>query len=104
MVKQSPRFTKPLPRKKQVDRARRVLGRPGVRLVIHMLLHLEQMLRDHGKPTTIRRGICVRPTASHLYRNSIPGRIGLVCKLWETFRRFIFVTLARLASTSITLL
>ncbi|CAM9785362.1 unnamed protein product, partial [Ascophyllum nodosum] len=32
----------------QVDRARRVLGRPGVRLVVHMLLHLEQMLRDHG--------------------------------------------------------
>lgn len=33
----------------QIDRARRVLGRQGVRLVLHMLLHLEQMVRDHGK-------------------------------------------------------
>ncbi|CAM9343970.1 unnamed protein product, partial [Ascophyllum nodosum] len=32
----------------QVDRARRVHGRPGVRLVVHILVHLEQMLRDHG--------------------------------------------------------
>ena len=45
----------------QIDRARRVLGRQGVRLVLHMLLHLEQMVRDHGKLANIilLRIICV---------------------------------------------
>lgn len=62
MVKQYPRFGETLPREKLVDRALRALGRPGIRLVIHMLLHIEQMLRDHGEPATNPRGICVRPS------------------------------------------
>lgn len=66
MMKQYPRFSETIPREKHVDRARQVLGRQGVRLVIHMLLRLEQMLRYNGKPTAIiPRGICVRPTAKY---------------------------------------
>ena len=68
MVKQSPRFTNPLPHQIQVGRARRVLGQLGVRLVIHMLLHLEEMLRDHGKLATITGVVgCVRPRAPPCY-------------------------------------
>ena len=36
-------------RAKKVESAWCVLGRSGARLVVHMLLHLEQMLRDRGE-------------------------------------------------------
>lgn len=42
----------------QIDRSPRVLGEQGVRIVLHLLRHLEPIERDHGKLANITLYVC----------------------------------------------